>query len=144
MINKRNIIIILVVALVVGLIYYQQSLLSFLFKDGESAPSSSYINTAVTREISTLVAYDVPNGGGHNTRFSVFVDQDGLITDVKSLDELYASLESQIKLDEFSENLLKIIKGKKLSELENVDRVGTSSLTTNAFNSGLENLKSQI
>lgn len=135
--NKRNIIIAVVVLVIAGIIYSQQGFLKSIFKNDDLGESE-----ALLREVSTLVAYDVPNGG-HNTIFSVFIDEDGNIANVTSVDD-GASVESQIKLNEFSENLVKVIKGKKLSELEDVDLVGTSSLTTDGFNEALPKIKAQI
>jgi hypothetical protein len=138
--NKRNVIITIAVLIIAGIVYFQQGFLKSLFRIENS--TSGEINEALLREVSTLVAYNVPNGG-HNTLFSVFIDQDGNVANVTSVDD-GTSLENQIKLNNFSKDLVKIIRGKKLSELEDVDIVGTSSITTKAFNEALPKLKAQL
>lgn len=138
--NKRNAIIVLVVVLVAGLVYYRDALVKYLNISGSLAPGSGYEST---RELSEDSTYAVPNGED-KTKFSVFVDKAGVVTDVKATDLIKDNTEVQGHLNTFAETLLTVIKGKKLSEIEKVDKVGTASLTTNAFNSALANLKSQL
>jgi hypothetical protein len=95
----------------------------------------------IIREISTVISYEAP-GKTDTVQFSIFVDESNVIQNVVTVD--LNDPKHTEKLKEFSANLLTVIKGKKLNELENVDRVGTSSLTTDAFNAGLEALKAQV
>jgi hypothetical protein len=74
--------------------------------------------------------------------FSVLIDANEQIVNIKARGYYDTSLNE--KLEEFTEGLLLAVKGKKLSELENVDKIGKFSLTTKAFNNSLEDLKSQI
>lgn len=96
---------------------------------------------AALREISTVVSYEAP-GKTDIVEFTVFVNEAGEIQDILTVD--LNSPKHTEKLIEFSSTLLTAIKGKKLDELEAVDRVGTSTLTTDAFNNGLEALKAQV
>ncbi len=48
------------------------------------------------------------------------------------------------KKKEFNDQVNVILKGKKLSELTKIDKVGKSTLTTDAFNSVIDELKAQL
>ncbi len=94
------------------------------------------------REVSAEVGYPVPNDGYDNVRFTLVLDAEGVITDVREVAvETNEADEHQI---EFAQGLAAVIKGKKLSELTAVDRIGKSSMTTDAFNSVIDKLKSQL
>jgi hypothetical protein len=140
--SKKNIIIVLAIVIIAGLLlYYQQEVRAYLFKDEETAPEAGELNEALLRELSTVVTYAVP-GGEDVVRFSVFVDDEDSIADVEAVDTQDPS--HNANLNKFSKELIKVIKGKKLSELGPVDKVGTSSLTTAAFNEALPQLKAQL
>ncbi len=94
------------------------------------------------KEVSAVAAYDVNEEVSHEVRFTLGLDADGAITSV-ALVENSTGVASD-KQKEFSGKLEVIIKGKKLSELSAVDRIGTSSYTTNAFNSVIDKLKAQL
>lgn len=136
--TKRNIAIVIAAALIVGLVYYRDSVAAYLASKGLFFSSENAVLSS--RELSTTVTYTVPNGADTVT-FSLFVDRDGLITDVKSLD---AADPANANLLKFNSGLLTVIKGKKLSDISAVDKIGTSSLTTDAFNSALAKLKAQL
>lgn len=127
--TKRGLIIATVVVVIVAVIYYR-----FYLKKESSTP--------ILREVSTTSTYKVPNGE-NNVRFTLLLNSSGVVVGVKSTD-IRNSAAINEKLTEFSNNLLVIIKGKKLSELTAVDRVGKSSITTTAFNNALGALKAQI
>jgi hypothetical protein len=86
--------------------------------------------------------YTTP-AGEETVTFAVFVDAKGVITDAETAIEAKAPT-SVMRQKSFAAELPTVIKGKKLSELENVDRVGGSSLTTAAFNKALSSLKTQL
>lgn len=94
------------------------------------------------KEVSAVAAYDVNEEVSHEARFTLGLDADGAITSV-SLVENPTGVASD-KQKEFAGKLEVVIKGKKLSELSAVDRIGTSSYTTNAFNSVIDKLKAQL
>lgn len=94
------------------------------------------------REVSAVVAYQVNEEVSHEARFTLGLDADGAITSV-SLVENPTGVASD-KQKEFAGKLEMVIKGKKLSELAPVDRIGTSSYTTNAFNSAIDQLKAKL
>src|SRR6185369_776716 len=83
---------------------------------------------AATREVSAVTSYSTPNDGTDNLKFVVTVDKDGVIQGLKTLDA--DTNEIAAKKVEFSDQALLILKGKKLSELTSIDKVGKSSLTT--------------
>ena len=104
----------------------------------ENTPSEEAVGS---RELSSIVSYDIPEGS-HIIEFTITIDDDGIIQKVSGLD--LTAPEKQSSIDKFSATLTTTIQGKKLSELEAVDKVGTSSLTTNAFNESLTNIKAQL
>lgn len=90
----------------------------------------------------TQTSYKVPSGT-EKIEFMVTVDDNGLITDVdyKSLGEPNpTSVKQQAS---FGANIDALVVGKKVLEVEAVDRVGTSSLSSGAFFKALESLESQ-
>jgi hypothetical protein len=139
--TKKGIAIVIIVSAIIGFVYYRISY----------NPSESNINNTVgglketnvlIKEINAVVEYPVPKGK-EKLRFTLYLDSNNNIIDVKITD-LINTTEVNENLVKFNEGLAVVIKGKKLNELNNVDRVGTSSLTTNAFNSALAELKAQI
>lgn len=99
-------------------------------------------NLPAAREISSIQSYTTP-GGTDRLRFTLTVDASGVITDVKTTDMLDPNA-ANANLEKFSGGLTIVIKGKKLSELTSVDKIGTSSLTTAAFNKALPELQKQL
>lgn len=94
------------------------------------------------REVSAVRAYETPKGTD-KVRFTLSLDSTGAVTAVQTTDVLEGDTVSE-NLREFSDGLLLVLRGKKLSELKAVDRVGKSSLTTAAFNAALPDLKKQL
>jgi len=94
-----------------------------------------------TRRASAVTTYEVPDGSDH-VRFSVIVDAEGTILGV-ALEEAETHVVSEHQ-KEFADELTHVIAGKKLSELTTLDKVGKSSLTTQAFNSVIAELQGQI
>lgn len=131
--NKKN--------LVGGIAVIVIIALAIFFSQGRGNNATDETVIVPSREISVVRTYTVPNGED-TERFTVFINDEGLIADIKIREE--SESVSSPKLVEFSKELLKVVKGKKLADLEEVDRVGTSSLTTKAFNDALGELKSQI
>lgn len=131
LLNKRNLVIGVLVVVVVALSY------RYVLK-----PQATKETESAFIEVSAVISYQVPNGTD-KVRFTLGLDDDKRIVSVKTTDVLAGDVSDE-KQNEFSSNLLLVIQGKKLSELEAVDRVGTSSLTTDAFNSALPDLKAQI
>lgn len=99
-------------------------------------------NAGVVAEVSTSTSYDSP-ASTEQVRFVLFVDQAGVITDAQT--EVLAKAPISIMRQEaFQKDLPAAVVGKKLSELQNIDRVGGSSLTTGAFNAALADLQAQL
>ena len=141
--NKRSLIIAAAVFVVVALLTYRFSGAILRANSADAAPvSTNEPNLAVAREVSTIATYEAP-GGTDKVRFTLGLDAGGRVISVKSTDALKGD-EVSDNLAKFSTGLLLVIRGKKLSELSAVDRIGKSSLTTAAFNASLSALKAQL
>ena len=107
-------------------------------------PTSSPVTSTPTQSKTThvIVSYDEPSGGSR-VGFALTVDGQGIITDAET-DVLATDEEAMKRQERFAQGLPVIVKGKKLSELTHIDRVGGSSLTTEAFNTALAKLKAQL
>lgn len=139
--TKRSVIIIAIVVLVVALVYYRYFLKTPQTNvDESSTQATNELNITPSKEVSTIATYKVPDGEDI-VKFTVTLDNQGVIMGVNAED---VPKKENVNLDKFTQNLLVVIKGKKLSELNNVDKVGTSSITTDAFNKALTELKSQL
>ena len=139
--NKRNLIIAAIAVAAVVLLSYRY-VPALLQARNDSAQGAIGTNPAATREVSTIATYEAP-GGTDKVRFTIGLDTGGRVVSVKASDALKGDAVSE-NLAKFSTGLLLVIKGKKLSELTAVDRIGKSSLTTDAFNASLPALKSQL
>ncbi len=109
-----------------------------------TAPTSSPIIAVPAQSKTThiIVSYDEPSGGSR-VGFTLAVDGQGVITDAQT-DVLAVEDEAIKRQERFAKGFSVAVKGKKLSELTNIDRVGGASLTTEAFNSALTKLKAQL
>ena len=94
------------------------------------------------RDLSAIVSYEVPGDKVDTLRFVVTVDKAGTIQSIQTLEA--ASGEIPEKKKEFNDQINVILKGKKLSELSAIDKVGTSSMTTDAFNKALPQLQAGL
>lgn len=141
--KKRNLIVpAAVVAVgVVALLSYRY-LPALVQARSDAAQTATDTNLAATREVSTIATYQSP-GGTDKVRFTIGLDAGGRVVAVKSTDALKGDEVSE-NLTKFSTGLLLVIRGKKLSELTAVDRIGKSSLTTTAFNASLPNMQKQL
>lgn len=108
-----------------------------------SAPTPTTNELSVgERKIRTEVTYIDPSGET-KVAFVLIVDKDGIIVDAPT--EILATNPIAIQRQTaFAKDLPAAVKGKKLSELTAIDRVGGSSLTTKAFNDALATLKANI
>lgn len=99
-------------------------------------------NNLAVKEISVTTSYKNPSGED-SVKFTVMVDKTGVIVDAVT-EPLAKSPISKMRQQSFAKDFPAVVKGKKLSELGPIDRVGGSSLTTGAFNASLEKLKAQL
>jgi len=135
MFRKISTYIVIIALILAGFgVYYRAELAQYFFPEGER----SY-----AQKVTTTVSYEVPDGTDVE-EFIVFLDAEGRIVDFSARDTEDPQSHAQTQLNAFSNELIKEIRGKKLSELEAVDKVGSSSLTTAAFNNALPNFKSQL
>lgn len=140
---KKSLTIIAIAVIVAAITYYlyiSNTLQSVI--GGRAAQGTTELNGTAAKEVSATATYETP-GGSDTVRFTLGLDTQGTVVSVKSSDALKND-EVSTQLAKFSENLLLVIKGKKLSELKAVDKVGTSSLTTAAFNTALSQLQAQL
>lgn len=94
------------------------------------------------REIAVNTSYTTP-AGQDPVSFTVFVDSNGVIVDAQS--GILATNEiSKKRQTAFAEGFAMAVKGKRLSELTAIDKVGGSSLTTKSFNDSLPRLKAGL
>lgn len=103
-------------------------------------PESSSETTG--QKVSVTANYTSP-AGEEEIIFNISVDANGIITKAET-EGLATNPTSIIRQKSFAESLPTAIVGKNISELSHIDRVGGSSLTTNAFNASLEQLKAQL
>lgn len=101
--------------------------------------------TGTTKEakaVTVKTSYKNP-AGDDEVGFTLYVDSTSMIVDAKT--EILAIHDiSKKRQTAFADGLPMAVKGKKLSELTAIDKVGGSSLTTKAFNDALTQLKAQI
>lgn len=115
--------------------------------DGKMSPTDTKGTTgsnlkAGEKQLSTKTSYTNPSGSDE-VGFKVTVDASGVVTDA-AVDVLAVNGISKTRQTAFAEGLPQALKGKKLSELSSIDKVGGSSLTTGAFNAALPQLKAQL
>lgn len=94
------------------------------------------------RTVRVQTRYQNP-GGSDEVGFVVTVGGDSIITDAQT-EVLAVNPTSKDRQEAFAAELPAALRGKKLSELTALDRVGGSSLTTDAFNAMFPQLKSQL
>lgn len=141
--TPRNIIIgVLVIGLGAPFLYRFGSPLAQSLGVGGIFRSEGGADLQAAREVSAVETYATPKGTD-KVRFTITLDSSGAIEAVKTTDTLKGDVATD-KLQVFSKELLLVIRGKKLSELTEVDRIGKSSLTTTAFNAALPDLKKQL
>lgn len=97
---------------------------------------------ASERKLSVKTHYNNP-GGGDDVAFAVLVNGNGVITAAET-EVLAQNGISITRQKSFAEAFPATVIGKKLADLAPLDRVGGSSLTTNAFNASLPELKSKL
>lgn len=92
--------------------------------------------------ITETQTYQSP-AGPEEVGFSIVVDDAGTITAITVENKAKAPISVQ-RQDAFIGEIEEVVVGKKLADLENIDRVGGSSLTTGAFNEFLTEAKTRI
>lgn len=92
--------------------------------------------------VSLETTYQSP-AGPEDVGFLLTVDENGIITDTQT-EVLATAPISVTRQESFAEELSEVLVGRNLAELTNIDRVGGSSLTTDAFNAALPELKAQL
>lgn len=92
--------------------------------------------------ITETQTYQSP-AGPEEVGFTIVVDEAGTINSVTVENKAKAPT-SVIRQDAFKAEIEEAVVGKKLADLEEIDRVGGSSLTTGAFNAFLTEAKTRI
>ena len=98
--------------------------------------------TSQVKQVTANTSYGSP-AGPEEVGFTLGLDANEVIvsadTTVKAADQASTSFQ-----ESFKANLSSVVVGKKLSDLSSIDKVGKASLTTNAFNQALAQMKSQL
>ncbi len=148
---NKGIVAIAVVIVVTGFVFYQYTARVFHPTKDDAVPSVPVVkkengNMSVptgAKEVSVTTTYDVPAADlVHNVKFTVVLDAEGRVQDVR-MTEMPDDKASD-KQKEFAQGLTVMIKGKKLSEITKVDKVGKSTITTDAFNAVVGDLKAKL
>lgn len=105
-------------------------------------PKEAVMPVTETKEVSAVITYGEPGKYSDTLRFVVTVDKAGVIQEIKTLED--ATGEIPEKKKEFNELVNVQLKGKKLADVSALDKVGKSTMTTNAFNGALESLKAGL
>ncbi len=94
------------------------------------------------KKLTATGSYKSP-AGMEEIGFTVVVDKDGMITGAEAK-PMATDDKSTMFQGNFAKALPAMITGKKLSDLEKIDRTGGASLTTGAFNVALTKLKADL
>jgi hypothetical protein len=108
----------------------------------DSASGNTTNSETFATELRTTGTYESP-AGSEEVGFVVFVDESGVITKAEA-EVLAQNPTSKFRQTSFAGEFSDALVGKNINQLENVDRIGGSSLTTASFNKALPELKSQI
>jgi len=143
-IKKSSVLIAAVVVLSV-FVYYRYT--KEVLQSGKEESSAIVVRDESTKmpglkEVSAEVTYDTPGDYPDHLRFVVTLDGEGAIQSIQTFDAETGKVPEKKK--EFTEQINVLLKGKKLSELSAIDKVGKSSLTTDAFNQALGDLKAKL
>lgn len=143
-IKKSSVLIAAVIVLSV-FVYYRYA--KEILQSGNEQAATSVMRdesakTPGLKEVSAEVTYDTPGDYPDHLRFVVTLDNDSVIQSIQTFDADTGEIPEKKK--EFTEQINVLLKGKKLSELSAIDKVGKSSLTTDAFNQALGDLKAGI
>jgi len=139
---KRSTLLIAGVVLLSIFVYYGYAKDIFRSAKTEENNQPAAPVVVAAREISTVTKYLVPEEAEDVVRFTLGLDQSGVIISAKVEDAI--KNEASDKQKEWSGLLTTKLQGMKLSELTAIDKVGKSSLTTQAFNKSIADLKSQM
>ncbi len=125
-------------------VYYRYAQSLFLSTKQEGAVAESGIAGTSgmmpdRREVGAIVTYDAYEGKMDTLHFVVSLDKDGIIQEIKTLDAVTNEIPEKKK--EFNDQVNVLLKGKKLSELTTIDKIGGSSRTSEAFNKVLPELQ---
>lgn len=93
----------------------------------------------IGKEVQSEATYQSP-AGEEKVGFKLFVDDTGVIASAEAVVNAVNEV-SKMRQTSFATDFPIAVVGKKLAELEAIDRVGGSSLTTKAFNSAIANLQ---
>jgi hypothetical protein len=135
-------VIVVAVIIVVTVAVYLREVAKVLQAWRPEAVPATEVAMQKPKEVSAVVTYEVPGEKFDTLRFVVKLDDAGAIDEVRTLDAETDEIPEKKK--EFNDQVNVILKGKKLSELAKIDKVGKSTLTTSAFNEVLDKLKAQL
>ena len=142
----KSIAVIAVVLVLSGTVFYYYFTRTLSTPEKTTPPvarTEPAVDLVGSKEVSVRTTYDVPEADlMHDIKFTVVVDGTERVVEVRMV-EMPEEKASE-KQKEFASGLTVMIKGKKLSELSKIDKVGKSTLTTDAFNAVLGDLKAAL
>lgn len=94
------------------------------------------------KKLSINGSYKSP-AGAEQIGFIVVIDKDGVVTGAEAI-PMAENEKSVMFQGNFAKAFPGVVTGKKLSDLEKIDRTGGASLTTGAFNIALASLKADL
>ena len=144
MFKRKGGVLIALVVLISIFVYYRYAVKVFPANKPEESEQQGVANKLSQgyREVSAVVTYNATEDKKDTLKFVITVNKDGLITALQTLDAETGKIAG--KKIKFNNTVEMAIAGKKLSSLTAVDKVASSTLTTEAFNSVLELMKSQL
>lgn len=108
----------------------------------QTSGTSNNVVGAVVKKVNVTTPYYTP-GGQSQVGFTLGIDQNGIIATI--ITAILGRSNTEIAYQQrFATFAPTVLKGKKLSDLSAIDRVGGASLTTGAFNASLSKLKTQL
>jgi len=142
--TKKNIIVGACVVALSALVYYWYAtkVIGVKVANDKTTLPEAGVTVPEMRKLTAIKKYNATEDKQDTLQFVVTVDKEGVITDVLTLDAETKQVPEKKKA--FNEGLMKVLKGKKMSEVGPVDKIGTSTYTTDAFNSVIDILKAQL
>ncbi|MDP4007822.1 MAG: FMN-binding protein [Candidatus Peregrinibacteria bacterium] len=139
---KKSTALIALVVLISVFVYYRYAVKVLQVNKGENEVPVTDMLPVGAKKVSATVKYMATEDKEDELRFVLTIDKQGNITEVATLDAKTNEVPEKKKA--FNEQATVMIVGKKLSELSAIDNVAKSTLTTNAFNSVIDQLKAQL
>lgn len=134
--TKKSVLVVGLVVLVGTFAYYRYA------KDVFQSVRYESLFRSAPKEVSAEVTYGTPGEYSDTLRFVVKVDGRGVIQNIQTLDAKTGEVPEKKK--PFNEEVNVLLRGKKLKDIDKIDKVAKASMTTAAFNDALDDLKAGL